>query len=571
MAARETHFELFLRKTPKSSWVLADAQPDRQSAIERAKILLKDFPGGGVRISKEERTSDGDYNSVVVTTLGNCDDAKGKNKWVDLPQHTASCVSASDLFSHEARKTYQRVMPRFLEKNRVLPGELVYRTDLLERLEASGSEMTQAIQRVAISRAGGSDELHAVARQLHELVRQAIDQSFKQKKSGAYLTFERSLAEVVRLARKKKSPTAALSSAISDRLMRETTWPSKLTALLEIWQQVRTLNEDDQDFCNTILSDYFSEWMDTPGSLSSMLGESDSLADMIDRMIAILEPRPPKSPKDDPLRDLPATQTLAEAISHDILPSARNRIVTQIFQELSSNKRLYPNDLLAEFKRLKNFGDRLVLVLKDSRRRQMYEAFCARSKVLMTNDGVESYLNSFDLVDRPLKLLQLAEFLVGSEARAKLVALFRGYISQNQYEVSVLGTKKPLITLSTLRSTQGLLLASELPEQDRLHGAQDIDQLGVRLIGQFSLIQAMSKRAGSPDRAALALLKLANEALPLGQCVRLAMTTATKLLKTEEAQGVLRHNPDLKITLRKLSQNAMQSTELNRMVTERAG
>ena len=104
----------------------------------------------------------------------------------------------------------------------------------------------------------------------------------------------------------------------------------------------------------------------------------------------------------------------------------------------------------------------------------MYEAFCARSKLLMTNDGVEAYLNGFDLVDRPLKLLQLAEFLVGSDARTKLVALFRGYISQNQFEVSVLGTKKPLITLSTLRSTQALLLASELPEQDRLHGAHHL-------------------------------------------------------------------------------------------------
>lgn len=59
MASSETHFELFLRKSPKAGWALADAHSDRLKAIERAKYLLKDHPQGGVRVMKEVLKSDG--------------------------------------------------------------------------------------------------------------------------------------------------------------------------------------------------------------------------------------------------------------------------------------------------------------------------------------------------------------------------------------------------------------------------------------------------------------------------------------------------------------------------------
>lgn len=563
MAVRETHFELFLRRTPRASWVLADAYPSRQQAVDKARTLLKEFPNGGVRVTKEERNpKTGQYQSITVTSVGNCEEPRNRGKGDFNMRSTSSCVSPKDLFSAPARKTYQEVLPNFLQKFRVLPGELVYRTDLLERLEASGTEVTQAIQRVAIARAGGSNELHAVARQLHEMVHQAINIAFKDKKNGEHLTFERSLPEVVAIARKKKDPTTAFSSAISHRLMKETSWPSKLSALLALWREVETLSKEDQHFCNGILSDYFTEWLDTPSAVESMLGDSDSPADTLNRLIATMEPRPPKNPHDDPLIGFESAQILAEAISIGVLPSARHRIITRVFEELSSNKRLFENDLLAEFETLKKFGDRIVLILNGERRGEMYEAFSNRSKFLMTTDVVETYLAEFDILDRPWRLLQLSKYLVGADSRAKMTALFRGYVSHNQYEVAVLGTKKPLVTLSALRTTQSLLLASDLPEQDRLHGAQDIDQLGVRLMGQCHLMKVMTRKARTPEHAALGLFKLACEALPMGQCVRLASNAATQILKTDESRMALEGNPELKATLRNLSQTAIASGEI---------
>ena len=564
MAGRETHFELFLRKNPKSSWVLFDVCSDRNEAIDKARSVIGLHPNGGVRVIKEEHDgATNGYNSVVVASVGNCaEDPRRKSREFEISP-TPSCVSPADLFKPPARKTCQEVMPRFLERHRVLPGELVYRTDLLEMLEASGSEITQAIQRVAISRSGGGEDLHSIARQLHELVTQAINKSFKDKKSGNHLKFDKPLTAILARAYKKADPEAAFTSALADRLKTAPNWRDKLSCLLTIWEEVETLPDSDRSFCNEILSNFFSEWIEAPNTLSVMIGETRNMAERLDRLIAVLEPDIQHRATPDPLAGLPTAQTLARAISIGVLPTARNRIISIIFEELSSNKRMYPDCLRTEFEIMKQFGDRLVRLLMGERQTEMYDAFCARSNTLMTVDTVEDYLSAFPVEERPRMLLPLAVNLAGESAKSRLVSLFRSHLSQPKYEVAILGTKNPVVTLSHLRATQRELLNSKLPDQDKLHGARDLDTLGVRLLGQSQLFRTMIKKAGTVEKAALALFRLASEALPQGQSAALAAGTATKLLQAEGLKERLDANPDMKLALAQLARAAQTASELD--------
>lgn len=565
MISKETHFELFLRKSPKASWTLSDALKNRQAAIERAKDLLKSYPNGGVRIAKEEHNAkDNSYGSIIVATLGDCADLRPVKTRSFTPQNTPSCVTATDLTKPAARKTYLEVMPRFLEANRVLPGELIYRTDLLERLEASGSEITAAIQRVAIARAAGSGELHGIARQLHELVGQAINGAFKEKKAGFFLKFDVPLDELLVLARSKPHPRKALASAFADKLARATTWPTKLDQLLEIWKEAEKLLESDQRLANEVLSDFFAEWIDIPGALDAILGKTEDTGDLVDKLIAVLEPLSKKSPQEDPLYNLPSARTLSEAITLGLLPSARNTIISRIFSELSSNRRLISGCLQTEFMMLKKFGDRLVKVLLANRRAEMYESFCARSKRLMASDTVETFLSDFDVIERPRRLLQLSDYLVGYDARTKLAALVRGYISQPAFEAAVMNSKaSTMMALSLLRQTQLKLLSSDLPESDRIHGAQELDSLGVRLVSQSQIIRQVAQKSGSPVLAALALFRMAGEAMPRGRSAVLAASAAGKLLRTDDAQTAVQGNPDLKATLRELAAKAQNQADIS--------
>ncbi len=563
MTGRETHFELFLRKTPKSDWALSDAYPDRQTAIEQARELVRKYPNGGVRVLKENRDADsGDYNSVVVSTVGHCDDPRPNRKREKRLSATAACNSPRDLLEPAARKTIQEVMPRFLEKNRVLPGELVFRTDLLDQLEANGTEITQAIQRVAISRSDGGDDLHAIARQLHDLVTDGINQVFRESKAGRYLKWDKSLQNMVRKARKKPDPQLAFTSALVDRLKCEVNWKDKLAQLLIIWEEAEQLEEADRAFCNNVLTHYFSEWIEAPNTLGFMIGKTENAGEVVHRLISVLEPRPETPQPNDPLASLPSAQTLARAIGLGLLPSARNRIISLVFEELKSAKRLQPNDLQIEFQLLKNFGDRLVKLLRGERQAEMYEAFCIRSRTLMTIEDVQSYLERFDISERPMRLLDLSTNLAGDDARSKMVAVLRGLISQTQFEVAILGAKNPIMALSTLRGTQIRLLNAKLPDQDRLHGARDLDTLGVRVIGQSKLFRNMAKKAGTPEKAALALFRLAAEALPQGQCAALAASAAQKILQADDARARLDGHPDMKLALAQMARSAQDASEM---------
>ncbi|MAI89839.1 hypothetical protein [Ponticaulis sp.] len=565
MGGRETHFELFLRKTPKAGWALVDATPNRAAAIEKGKKLLASNPQGGVRVVKEERSGkDNSYNSIIVTTLGNCEAPRQKKSRTFIPEETSSCLSPTDLRSSAARKTYLQVMPRFLERHRVLPGELVYRTDLLETLEASGSEITQAIQRVAISRAGtGEDTIHAIARKLHELVNQGINEIFKAKRAGGFVSFDKTLAQVVAECRTKPNMKTAFLSAVSDRLMRETTWEKKLNGLISIWDEAKELTDEDRKFVNGLLSDFFSEWIDTPGAINSILGEARSTGEHVDRMIALLEKPPEDKLARDPLRNFPAAQKLADAVQRGLLPSAHQTIVSRVFEEIASNRRLFEDSLKTEFQMLKNFGDRLVRILLANRHSEMYEAFCARSKRLMSTDTVDAYLEQYDILERPLRLLELQDNLVGTDGRLKMASLIRGIIGQPRFEESVMNASaRQVNVLMTLRATQITLLNSELPEADRIQCAERLDALGMRLISGSKILASVARRAGSPALAAVALFRLACEAMPRGQCAMLAASAGGKLLSDGDVQESLRENQDMKLVLRELSQKAREASML---------
>lgn len=580
MVERETHFELFLRKSPKASWVLADAYADRAAAIAQAKKLLRPHPNGGIRVLKEVRGQNNAYKSVTVATFGDCEEPRQRKSRAIIPQSTSSCISPADLSTSAARKTYIEVIPRFLERNRVLPGELVYRTDLLEQLEASGAEITQAIQKVAISRSDG-DDLHKIARQLHELVNQAINKVFSDSKSGLFVSYGKSLLETIEACRKTKNVKLAFGAALADKLKKAMSWPEKLDGLISIWREAEDLGGEDRKFVNQLLSDYFSEWIEMPGAMKAILGETECAGEIVDRLIAILEPDPAEMAAArrhnilnedgeekqirDPLSSLPAARQLSEAVALGLLPSARQTIITRIFSEISSNQRLYETCLQTEFDMLKDFGDRLVRVLNSSRRSEMYDAFCARSKRLMSTDTVDAYLEQFDVLERPERLLDMEDNLVGADARNKMSSLIRGIMGQPRFESMVLQSDgRHLQTLLTLRSTQTKLLASTLPEQDRLHCAQDIDALAVRLISGSNIFRTVARKAGTPALAAVSLFRLAVDALPRGQSATLASLAATKMLRDESVLGAVREDEDLRNTIKSLSVKAKEAGTLQK-------
>ena len=153
--ARSIHFEIFSRQGSKGGWKMIDARTDREAALTLAQSLMKEARATGVKVVKETYNDEtGDYLSLKIF-----EDGHNKVKTVpaqeDVP-HALPCFKPDDLYSYHARSTIARLLAEYLARNKITITELGHRADMLEKLEATGTLLQHAIQKVAVAQAAST-------------------------------------------------------------------------------------------------------------------------------------------------------------------------------------------------------------------------------------------------------------------------------------------------------------------------------------------------------------------------------------------------------------------------------
>ena len=96
--AGPVHYEIYVRKTPPSSWSLSMATEDRKLAVETAEDLLRDGQACAVRVTKETLDPDTmEFASVTVLTRG-APEVKRKAKIQD-DRTGPGCRGVQDLYT----------------------------------------------------------------------------------------------------------------------------------------------------------------------------------------------------------------------------------------------------------------------------------------------------------------------------------------------------------------------------------------------------------------------------------------------------------------------------------------
>ena len=147
MDGYSVHFEVYVRKIAGAPWTLHLATEDRAGAVDTGHALMKEGRVAAVKVTKEtldEETRE--YRAVVILKLGAADTAAKST-----PQGEAQplCVTPQDLYTMHARERIGRLLEAWLERNNATPFELLHRPDLVEKLEASGTDLQHAIQKIA--------------------------------------------------------------------------------------------------------------------------------------------------------------------------------------------------------------------------------------------------------------------------------------------------------------------------------------------------------------------------------------------------------------------------------------
>ena len=530
--AANVHYEVFFKKNRKAGWALYEARDDRESALKLAHELVAKHRDGSVRVTKETFSEEHrKFRAVAIFEAGEAfGEIREKTGEARLP-----CLSPDDLSKPHARDTIRRVLTGWLERVQAVPMELLHRPDLVEDLEASGTELQHAVQKVAVASARDSDaNVQGFMKQLNELVQKALARVYQDGRDNRLPEYPKKAkfgdiaAEI--FARDKRA--YSLRAAMADRLKHERKYADKLEVLLSMSDTLPD-DKDARNFALAEVDNYIAEVISFDAGRDAMLGQCQDLGETLERLSCLFD----GDHSADALKLAPrAAKRLAEKIATKDFEACRTVVAQALLKDLERPGRLRPASVREEVRLARDLASRLVisadsLLPADA----LIKAFSARSARLLQPETIDELLrHSRDTDEEIGRLLALEENLVGETNKAKLAGYVRSIVGSSRAESHyVRGEGKPLERLSTLTSHQARVLRGSYPKDAKLELAACFDLLGMKIVDESKILNMVE----GGDRPALdkatALLRLATAgALPLGRCSQDAQARAVRHLKS---------------------------------------
>ena len=532
--SQEKHFEIFLKKNSKSGWALFDAFTDRDTAIRKAHSLLAEFKDGSVRVTKEkfdnaERT----FRSVPIFE-------GGKDRYQIETDNKAEaslpCLTPDDLAKPHARDTIRRALTGWFERNKAVPMELLHRPDLVETLEASGTELQHAVQKIAVASAQDSAaDVQTFVKQLNDLVQKALTRVYKDGRDGRITTYPKGedFSKVAAKIHQNDPRAYALRSAMADALKNKKNYGDKLDALLDMADDLPA-DEAAQEFARAEVDGYLTDVIGFEAGRDALLGKCNDLGEAVERLICIYD----GDPDADAMNLAPAAaKRMAKRIAAKQLDGCRSALAQQLLKELEKPKRLRPKSVREEVRLARELAQKLVTCAgQDLPLDQMSKAFTARSARLLQPETIDELLRFTNDVNEELdRLLGLEENIVGEANKRKLAGYVRTTIGSNPMDQHfVRGPGKPLERMSLLTSHQTRILRGGFTAEDKADLAAMIDKLGMKIIDDTKILNAVEAGPRPALDKAEGLLRLATAgALPVGECRNDAQARALRQIKSE--------------------------------------
>jgi hypothetical protein len=567
MGSGRVHFEVYVRKTPGSSWALEMATENRAAAVAAAQDLMKDGRVAAVKVSKE--TLDEETREFQTVTIFKDGLTEGGPKKPKVREDVEPlCVTPQDLYTIHARERIGRLLESWLERNHATPFELLHRPDLVEQLETSGTDLQHAVQKIAIPEAQARGcSVHEVIRAFHALIERAIERLLTDGRKGKLPDVDKEgfAAACERIA---ADPDRGylLGAGVAASISPAKGWTEKVTRLLDLADgapskgapralALATISQPLAEILGSKpgLEDILGKGLDLGGNLAAMtrLAGAEAVDALMKLEPGVAKVMPPLSP---------AAQRLAKWLTDDAFTHVRAAIGARILRELNGPRRLRPSDAAAEIDILRALGMSLtaaagkLLPLED-----VQSAFSTRSKMLVTGEFVESYLGAGKSSREEAEaLVWLTENIIGAANKRQAGRWLRAVISSLRFEKEfrnatdgVAGRLGALAALQRACARCGLVAEDFEPIQAKL------GDLGGFLEADAKLTSQLARANASAVHRLTLLLKLASgESAPLGPAADRAKAEAMKLVRHADTRAELSGAPDQVEAVRDLIQQA---------------
>ncbi|WP_293676042.1 hypothetical protein [uncultured Phenylobacterium sp.] len=566
MDGHKVHFEVYVRKTPGAGWTLDTATESRATAIETANRLMAEGRVAAVKVTKETYDEEArEYRAVVIMKQGSADGAAKSKPQAD-PQPL--CVTPQDLYTGHARERIGRLLEAWLERNYATPFELLHRPDLVESLEASGTELQHALQKIAIPEAHARGmSVHEMIRAFHTLIERAVDKLMSDAKKGVLPNFKKeSFAKAADRLANDPERAYLLGAGVAGALADAKCWGEKLTKLLDLadeWPE----NGKGRALALGTIQQPLAEILEAKPGINEILGRGADLGENLAALTRLaaydtvdkLAKREPAVAKCMPELSGLAIR-LAVWLANETFLDTRAAIGRRILRELMGNRRLRPNDAAGEIDILRALGMTLTasagnLLPLD----QVQAAFTARSKMLTTGDFVEAYLgHDMSSKEEVEALIWLTENVIGPANKRKAGGWLKAVVTSLRFEKDIMAAdESPAAKLATLAQLQRAVGRCGLVAEDFQPLQEKLGEIGGEIDNRAKVTQGVARANAPAIHRLTVLLKLAmGESGPLGPASVRAKSEALRLVKSDETRAELAAAPEQVQQVRDLIQQA---------------
>lgn len=549
----QVHYELFVRRKAGAQWTLEIASENRAHALQVAEDVLAQSRAVAVRVSKETLDeSTGEYKSIAIFTKGMVDGGKPKK---EVEERDPLCVQPADLYTAHARDRIGRLLEGWLNRHKATPFELLHRPDLVEKLEASGTDLQHALQKIAIPEAEARGQsVHEVIRHFQGLVERTVANLMKAFKKGELPDLDKEgFAKAAERLVADPDRGFLLGAGVAASIAPATTWSDKIARLLDLADaapeepraRLAALQAIEQPLAEIIGSKAgMACLLDTKDDLGSTLAAMTRMTGglAVEALIKI------EASVRTCMPELSGTaRRLSEWLAGDNFPSVRKAIAERVLTELNGVRRLKPNDAEAEIEFLRALAMGLTAAAgRILQAEDIQVAFTTRSKTLLNGDFIDALLGRDRSAHEEIKMLiRLTENVMGAVNKRNAGRWLNANISAMRFEKEMRqGPDSPVAKLSQLAGLQRSLQRSGLVREDHEPLCAKLGEIGSLIEGDSRLL-SMLVRAPAPLPHRLQLLaKLAmGEAGPTGPVAERARAEALKLAKDPASREQLAGSP----------------------------
>lgn len=558
MPGQQVHYELFIRRTPGGGWTLDMATENRAAAIATAEELMAERKVAAVKVTKETLDPETrEFQSISILNLGVAESPKKKKV---AENQDPLCVSPQDLYTVHARERIGRLLEGWLERKGATPFELLHRPDLVQELEASGTDLQHAIQKVAIPEAQARDlTVHELIRTFSSLVERSIDRLLKDFRKGGMPDLDKEgFARAAERVSHDPERAYLLGAGVAASIAPARSWSEKISRLLDL-ADAAPITGPPRGLALQVIEQPLAEILGSRTGLDNIIGVELDLGGQLaamtrlaacDTVDALMRIEPSVAKIMPPLSE--SATRLSKWLAAEDFKSVRSAVAKRVVRELNGPRRLRPGDAEGEIEVMRGLAMALTAAAGAGAAALLHAddvqaAFVQRSRMLVTSDFVESYLGSERTAREEAEaLMWLVENVIGGANKRQAGRYLSAGIAALRFEKEYRnGPDTAAVKLQKLAALQRAVSRGGLASEDYSPIQAKIGDVGGMVEADARLIPTLARTTASPIQKLLLMLKLATgETAPSGPAADRARQEALRMVRQDDTRNALAEDPE---------------------------